>query len=71
MVLKLDPVRLLIADDVGIGKTIESGLVVRGARAGIRFIFYLCSSSIISKFLTLVANCKTLSINEGNPYRYL
>lgn len=44
MALRLDPVRLLIADDVGIGKTVEAGLIVRELldRGEIRRMTVLC-----------------------------
>ncbi len=44
MALRLDPVRLLIADDVGIGKTIEAGLIARELldRAEVRRLAVLC-----------------------------
>lgn len=44
MALRLDPVRLLIADDVGVGKTIEAGLIVRELwdRGEIRRLAVLC-----------------------------
>ncbi len=44
MALKLDPVRLLIGDDVGIGKTIEAALVARELldRGEIRRLCVLC-----------------------------
>lgn len=44
MALKLDPVRLLLADDVGIGKTIEAGLIARELldRGEIRRLAVLC-----------------------------
>lgn len=44
MALKLDPIRLLIADDVGIGKTIEAALVARELldRGEIRRMVVLC-----------------------------
>lgn len=44
MGLKLDPVRMLIADDVGIGKTIEASLIARELldRGEIRRLAVLC-----------------------------
>lgn len=44
MALKLDPIRLLIADDVGIGKTIEACLIARELldRSEIRRMAVLC-----------------------------
>jgi SNF2 family DNA or RNA helicase len=44
MALRLHPVRLLIADDVGIGKTIEAALVARELldRAEVRRLAVLC-----------------------------
>lgn len=44
MALKLDPVRMLIADDVGIGKTIEASLIARELldRGEIRRLAVLC-----------------------------
>jgi superfamily II DNA or RNA helicase len=44
MALKLNPVRMLIADDVGIGKTIEAGLIVRELldRGEIKRLTVLC-----------------------------
>ncbi|RFC50804.1 MAG: Superfamily II DNA and RNA helicase/Superfamily II DNA or RNA helicase, SNF2 family [Verrucomicrobia bacterium] len=44
MALKLDPVRLLIADDVGIGKTIEAAVIARELldRGEIRRMAVLC-----------------------------
>ena len=44
MALSLDPVRLLIADDVGVGKTIEAGMIARELldRGTVRRIAVLC-----------------------------
>jgi len=44
MALKLDPIRLMIADDVGVGKTIEAGLVARELldRGEVRRLAVLC-----------------------------
>lgn len=57
MALKLDPVRLLIADDVGIGKTIEAGLIVREMldRGDIQRLAVLCPPQLAEQWQSELA----------------
>src|SRR5262245_35279474 len=52
MALKLDPVRLLIADDVGIGKTVAAGLIIRELidRGKVRRFAVLCPPQIAEQW---------------------
>lgn len=52
MALKLDPVRLLIADDVGIGKTIEALLIARELldQGQVKRLAVLCSPSLAEQW---------------------
>ena len=52
MALRLSTVRLLIADDVGIGKTIEAGLIVRELmdRGEIRRLAVLCPPHLVEQW---------------------
>ena len=54
MALKLDPVRLLIADDVGVGKTIEALLIARELldRGDIERTVVLCPPHLVDQWLT-------------------
>jgi hypothetical protein len=54
MALKLDPVRLLIADDVGVGKTIEAGLIARELldRGDIERSAVLCPPHLVDQWVT-------------------
>ena len=54
MALKLDPVRLLIADDVGVGKTIEALLIARELldRGDINRTVVLCPPHLVDQWIT-------------------
>ncbi len=54
MALKLDPVRLLIADDVGVGKTIEAALIAREMldRGDIDRLAVLCPPHLVEQWTT-------------------
>jgi SNF2 family DNA or RNA helicase len=53
MALKLDVVRLLIADDVGIGKTIEAGMIARELldRGEIERFAVLCPPHLVEQWV--------------------
>lgn len=57
MALKLEPIRLLIADDVGIGKTIEAAVIARELldRAEIRRIAVLCPPHLAEQWQSELA----------------
>jgi superfamily II DNA or RNA helicase len=52
MALRMDPVRLLIGDDVGIGKTVEAGLVAKEllAQGDVRTAAVLCSPALAEQW---------------------
>ena len=54
MALKLDPVRLLIADDVGVGKTIEALLIARELldRGDVDGTVVLCPPHLVDQWVT-------------------
>src|SRR5262249_52962017 len=54
MALRLDPVRLLIADDVGVGKTIEAALIVRELldRGIAKRLAVVCASHLCDQWAT-------------------
>jgi superfamily II DNA or RNA helicase len=58
MALKQDPVRLLIADDVGVGKTIEAALIARELldRGEIERIAVLCPPHLVDQWTTELEN---------------
>jgi hypothetical protein len=57
MAMRLDPVRLLIADDVGVGKTIEAGLIARELldRGEARRLCVLCPPHLCDQWQTELA----------------
>ena len=54
MALKLDPIRLLIADDVGIGKTIEAALIARELldRGDVERFAVLCPPHLVDQWVS-------------------
>ena len=74
MALRLSTVRLLIADDVGVGKTIEAGLIVRELmdRGEIRHLAVLCPPHLVEQWqneLESRFNLQTVALTSASASR--
>ncbi len=74
MALKLDPVRLLIADDVGVGKTIEAALIAREMldRGDIERTTVLCPPHLVDQWVTelgLRFNIRAVAVTASSAKR--
>src|ERR1700689_1421056 len=74
MALKLDPVRLLIADDVGVGKTIEAALIARELldRGDIERLAVLCPPHLVDQWVTelqLRFNIRAVAVTASSARR--
>ena len=74
MALRLSTVRLLIADDVGVGKTIEAGLIARELmdRGEIRHLAVLCPPHLVEQWqneLESRFNLQTVALTSASASR--
>ena len=74
MALRLSTVRLLIADDVGVGKTIEAGLIARELmdRGEIRHLAVLCPPHLVEQWqneLESRFNLQTVTLTSASAPR--
>lgn len=74
MALKLDPVRLLIADDVGVGKTIEAALILRELldRGDFERSVVLCPPHLVEQWVTELDarfNLRTVAVTASSARR--
>lgn len=74
MALKLDVVRLLIADDVGIGKTIEAGMIARELldRGELKRFAVLCPPHLVEQWVHELDDrfhIKAVAVTAGNAAR--
>ncbi len=74
LALKLDPIRLLVADDVGVGKTIEAALIARELldRGDIERTTVLCPPHLVDQWVTeldLRFNIRAVAVTASSARR--